>query len=71
MESVDLNLLRTFVLLCQSNSLKRAGMKAGDLRERSQQANGQAKRAIRIPTFRAHHGRIETNALQQIHFAQD
>ncbi|KAB0301350.1 LysR family transcriptional regulator [Vibrio fortis] len=29
MESVDLNLLRTFVLLCQSNSLKRAGMKLG------------------------------------------
>ncbi|MDK9760123.1 LysR family transcriptional regulator, partial [Vibrio sp. D173a] len=29
MESIDLNLLRTFVLLCQSNSLKRAGIKLG------------------------------------------
>ncbi|UGA53599.1 LysR family transcriptional regulator [Vibrio sp. VB16] len=29
MESVDLNLLRTFVLLCKLNSLKRAGLKLG------------------------------------------
>ncbi|MEZ9232212.1 LysR family transcriptional regulator [Vibrio amylolyticus] len=29
MESIDLNLLRTFVIVCKSNSLKRAGLKLG------------------------------------------